>query len=264
MWCLLSRNIRSPLQLTFPSLYLMWCFGCGIVMRSDTCFRNGSALDVPLSIMRPWPEELFLPFSSGNYCRRGKGREMLRIMLKWISKMKNSVCGTSRCKMIHILHTACQWGAAVPLNFSLDSLESNLSICLTDGCHWEKSLEAEFTLYAFHFGFLFQDRRAQYHIELTYRYSKNHRAWLLTYIRTHWTSYRLLLKKKKLLCRKCFKISFKVKESSHVTVSGCQIQPMPFIFWLPFAYSLSIINTFFSLITVKCKLFYALLIYIYF
>lgn len=165
-------------------------------MQSDTCFRNGSALDVPLSIMQAWPQALFLPFSSGNYCRRGKGREMHRITLKWISKMKNSVHGTSQCKMIHTLHPVCQWGAAMPHNFSLASLESNLSICLTDGCHWDKSLEVEFTLYAFHFDFLFQNWRAQYRIELTYRYSKTHCAWLLTYIKTHWTSYRLLFKKK--------------------------------------------------------------------
>lgn len=128
-------------------------------------------------------------------------------------------------------------------------------------------------LHALKFVFLFlQDWRAQYRIELAYRYSRNHS----TYINSHGTSYILSFEKKKkhkpkpkkthleLLCRESCKISFKVNESSHNTVSDCQIQPMPFIFWLPFAYNLSIINMFFPLIIVKCKPLYALLVYICF
>lgn len=166
---------------------------------------------VPFSTMQPPSKEFFLAFSSSNYFRRGKGREMHRIMLKWISEMKQSTCGISHCKMIHVLHAACQWGAAMPHDFNLASLESSLSICLTEGCQWDKSLKVEYMLYAFRFVFLFdQDWRAQYPIELKYVYSRNHvrifkkslclsvtyTVSSVTYTKSHWTSYILSFEKK--------------------------------------------------------------------
>lgn len=188
-------------------------------------FRNGSASDVPFSTVLPSHKELLLAFSSGNYFRREKGREVHRTVLKWISKMKKSTHGISHCKMNHVLHTACQWGAAVPHDFPLVSLEYNLSTCLTEGCQWDRSLKVEYMLCAFHFVFLFnQDWRAQYHRTEVQIFKK---SLCLTYIKSHWTSYILSFEKEKpntpteLLCREPPKISFKVNESSHPTVSDC-------------------------------------------
>lgn len=149
---------------------LCWAMFClwDLCTLRYVCFRNGSALDIPFSTM---PTEVFLVFSSGNYLRRGKERraqdhaevnKQNEEVYMWYKQLQNDSHVTC-CMSMKCCHA--------PWLLSGRS-RKQFKHLLNEGCQWEKSHKVEYMLYAFHFVFLFS------HIELMYRYSRNHSAWL--------------------------------------------------------------------------------------